>query len=126
MEIQSDSLLYGRENKESFCLVSFNIQYGFVVKRLLNLKTYLKKQQGEFKETEVVLVKCTFGDRTLAYSGAKVQKPFYPGDLVTCTGDWKSRSVSGRLPDYPGELAFMTMVSGCALPDHFPLLKFLG
>lgn len=38
-----------------------------------------------------------FGDRMLAYSGAKVQTCFYPGDLVTCTGDWKIRSVSGRL-----------------------------
>ena len=33
----------------------------------------------------------------LADSGAKVQTCFYPGDLVTCTGDWKIRSVSGRL-----------------------------
>ena len=31
----------------------------------------------------------------LAYSGAKVQSRFYPGDLVT-----RTRSVSGRLPDY--------------------------
>ena len=112
------------KTKKAFA--QFPSTYGFVVKRLLNLKTYLKKQRGEFKETEVVLVKCTFGDRTLAYSGAKVQNRFYPGDLVTCTGDWKISSVSGRLPDYPGELACITMVSGCALPAHFPLLKFLG
>ena len=51
--------------------------------------------------------KCTLGDRTLAYSGAKVQSRFYPGDLVTRTGDREIRSVSGRLPDYPGELACM-------------------
>ena len=51
--------------------------------------------------------KCTFGDRTLAYSGAKVQSRFYPGDLVTRKGDREIRSVSGRLPDYPGELACM-------------------
>ena len=43
----------------------------------------------------------------LAYSGAKVQSRFYPGDLVTRTGDREIRSVSGRLPDYPGELACM-------------------
>ena len=43
----------------------------------------------------------------LAYSGAKVQNRFYPGDLVTRTrtGDWETRSVSGRLPDYLGEFA---------------------
>ena len=41
-------------------------------------------------------------------SGAKVQSRFYPGDLVTHTGDQEIRSVSGRLPDYLGELACMT------------------
>ena len=40
---------------------------------------------------------CTFGDRTLAYSGAKVESRFYSGDLVTRTGDREIRSVSGRL-----------------------------
>ena len=43
----------------------------------------------------------------LAYSGAKVQSRFYPGDLVTRMGDGEICSVSGRLPDYPGELASM-------------------
>ena len=33
----------------------------------------------------------------LADSGAKVQTCFYLRDLVTCTGDGKIRSVSGRL-----------------------------
>ena len=46
---------------------------------------------------------CTFGDRKLAYSGAKVQSRIYPGDLVIRTGDsfcmWET--------DYPGELACM-------------------
>ena len=51
---------------------------------------------------ETDLVKGTFGDRTLAYSGAKVQSHFYPRDLVTCKRNWKIRSVSGRVPDYPG------------------------
>ena len=36
----------------------------------------------------------------LSYCGAKVQSLFYPED-------WKIHSVSGRLPDYPGELACM-------------------
>ena len=36
----------------------------------------------------------------LAYSGAKVQSRFYPGDLVTCTGDREIRSVSGRVGIY--------------------------
>ena len=30
-----------------------------------------------------------------------------PGDLVIRTGDWEILSVSGRLLDYPGELACM-------------------
>ena len=37
----------------------------------------------------------------------KVQSRFYPGDLMTRTGDREIRSVSGRLPDNPGELACM-------------------
>ena len=48
-----------------------------------------------------------FGDRTLAYSGAKVRSRFYPGDLVTRTGHREIRSVhpgdsglSGRLGIY--------------------------
>ena len=32
---------------------------------------------------------------------------FYPGDLVTHTGDWKIRSVSSRPPDNAGELAYV-------------------
>ena len=43
----------------------------------------------------------------LAYSGAKVQSHFYLGDLVTGTGAREIRSVSGRLRDYPRELACM-------------------
>ena len=37
----------------------------------------------------------------------KVQSRFYPGDFVTREGDREIRSVSRRLPDYPGELACM-------------------
>ena len=32
---------------------------------------------------------------------------FCPGDLVTRTGEWEIRSVTGRLPDNLGELAKM-------------------
>ena len=35
----------------------------------------------------------------------KVQSRIYPGELLTRTGDREIRSVSGRLPDHPGELA---------------------
>ena len=47
----------------------------------------------------------------LAYSGEKVPRRFYAGDLVTHTGDREIRSISGRLPDYLGELA--CIVSDC-------------
>jgi len=46
-EIQSHSLLYGRENEESVCLVSLDVW--FLLKRLLDLKIILKKRQVEFK-----------------------------------------------------------------------------
>ena len=49
----------------------------------------------------------------LAYCGAKVQTCFYPGDLVTCTGDREIRSVSGRLGMYVnGRILFSR---GCGL-----------
>ena len=81
---------------------------GFVVKRLCNLKTCLKKWRVEFKINRNCFDLDKIGDRTLAYSSAKIPSHFYPGDLVTCTGDWEIRSVSGRLPYYPGELACST------------------
>ena len=80
-----------------------------MVKRLRNLKNCVKKRRVELKKKRNCFGKGTFGDRTLAYSGAKVQSRFYPGDLVTHTGDREIHSVSGRLPDYPGELACMVM-----------------
>ena len=61
------------------------------------------------KKKPIVLLNLPFRDRTLAYSGAEVQSRFYPGDLVTRTGDREIRSVFGRLPDYPGELACVGM-----------------
>lgn len=46
-----------------------------------------------------------FRDTISVYSGAfKGSKWFYPGDLVTRTGDREIRCLSGRLPDNPGEL----------------------
>ena len=64
----------------------------------------------------------TSGDRTLAYSGPKVQSRFYPGDLVTRTGDREIRSVSGRGGIYANEnLSTVFNVSSAAL-----LFKMLG
>ena len=59
---------------------------------LLNLKKCLKKRRVAFKNRNCFDLD-TF-DRKLANSGAKVQSRFYPGDLVTRTGD----------REYPGEL----------------------
>ena len=57
----------------------------------------------------------------LAYSGAKIPSHFYPGDLVTRTVAWEIRSVSGRLPDYPGELACMHLTW-----EHFVSLNLIS
>ena len=82
----------------------------FVVKRLLsNQKKCLKKRRGEFNKNRNYFHCGTFEVKTLPHSSAKVQSRFYPGDLVTRTGDREIHSVSGRLPDYPGELACMVM-----------------
>ena len=37
------------------------------------------------------------GTGRFAYSGARIQSRFYPGDCVTRTGDREIRSVSGRV-----------------------------
>ena len=42
------------KTKKAF--VSFPLTRGFVVKRLLNLKKFLKKRQGVFKKIEIVLL----------------------------------------------------------------------
>ena len=79
------------KTKKAFGYFPSSLNFGFVVKRLLNLKKCLKKRRGEFKNRNCF-------DRKLAKSGAKVQSRFYPGDLVTrtATGDREIRSVSGR------------------------------
>ena len=46
-----------------------------------------------------VLIRGTIGDRTLAYSGAKVPSRFYPGDLVI-REIWLLRE-TGRFVMYP-------------------------
>ena len=53
----------------------------------------------------------------------KVQSRFYPGDLMTRTGDREIRSVSGRLPDNPGELASMGLSGDTNLLDCSAILK---
>ena len=41
------------------------------------------------------------------FCGQLIQTYFYPGVLVTRTGEREIGSVPGRLPDNPGELAYM-------------------
>ena len=55
-----------------------------------------KKRRGEF-EKPTLFSFGKFGDGTFAYSGARIQNRFYPGDCVTSTGDREIRSVSGRV-----------------------------
>ena len=56
------------------------------------------------KKTEIVLLWYTWR-REVSLQIAKVPSHFYPGDLVTRTGEREIYSISRRLPDYPGELA---------------------
>ena len=63
--------------------------------RLLNLKKRLKKRRDAFKNRNCFDLG-TF-NRKLANRGAKLQSRFYPGDLVTRTGDREIRTVSGRV-----------------------------
>ena len=53
---------------------------------------------ARYKKAKIVLIRTHIKeDRMLAYSGAKVQSRFYPGDLVTRTGDREICSVSMAL-----------------------------
>ena len=85
------------KTKKVFGYFPSSLNFGFVVKRLLNLKKCLKKRRGEFKNRNCFDQGAFY--RKLANSGAKVQSRFYPGDLVTrtATGDREIRSVSGRV-----------------------------
>ena len=56
-------------------------------------------------KTELFWILGKFGVKIVAYCREKIESRFYPGDLVTHTGDLEVCSVSGRLPDNPGELA---------------------
>ena len=83
------------KTKKAF--VEFPSTCGFVVKRLLDLKKIPQETARCVSKNQNCFDKCTFGDRTLAYSAAKVQGRFYPEDLITCTGDQEIHS--GRLLD---------------------------
>ena len=72
---------------------------------VLWLKNASKNGEESLKKGRNCFDQGTFGDRTSAYSAANVPSRFYLGDLVTRTGDREIRSVSGRLPDYPGASA---------------------
>ena len=97
MEIQSDNLLYGHENKESVCLVSF---MWFVVYKIAWPKKIPQETARCVSKNRNCFDKCTLGDKTLAYSGAKVQSRFYPGDLVTHAGDQETPGLSRRVGMY--------------------------
>jgi len=55
----------------------------------------------------------------LAYSGAKVQSRFYPGDLVTRTGDWEIHCVRETLGlcGRVGMYAIIGLQSGGWVPE---------
>ena len=63
----------------------------------------IRSRQTMKREKIVSIWKAYAVEQSLKYK--KVQSGFYPGDLVTRTGDREIRSASGRLPDNPGELA---------------------
>ena len=114
-DIQSDNPLNGRENEESFC------KWFFVIKWLRkntsrNGKVSLKNR--------ICIDLSKFGNRTLVYSGVKVQSHFYPGDLVTHTRDREISSVSGRLPDYPGGLAWLHLFCNRFQRSHLGSLSY--
>ena len=91
-EIQ-DSLLYGRYKR----LFSSLEHVVFVVKKdWLTSKNASRNGEVSLKSWNCFELGIS-GERTLAYSVAKVHSRSYPGDLVTRTGDREICSVSGRV-----------------------------
>ena len=64
------------KTKKAFA--SFPCTYGFVVQRLLNLKTCLKKRRGDLKKTEIVLIRVHLV--YLPLSSGRFGYPYGPGD----------------------------------------------
>ena len=79
----------------SVCLVSLNMWFSWL-KDWLTSKNASRNGEVSLKSRNCFDLGIS-GDRTLAYSVAKVHRRSYPGDLVTRTGDREICSVSGRV-----------------------------
>ena len=79
------------------------------------MKKCIKKQWNEFEKIDFFLNLGMQFESRMEKRLWKVQSRFYPaGDLMTRKGDREIRSVSGRLPDNPGELACMQLSMICS------------
>ena len=56
----------------------------------------------------------------LSFCGQLIKTSSYPGVLVTRTGEQEIGSVSGRLPDNPGELAYTLLIFTFILNSLYP------
>ena len=73
------------------------------------MKKCIKKQWNELEKIDFFKTVGMQFESRMEKRLWKVQSRFYPGDLMTRTGDREIRSVSRRLPDNPGELARMPL-----------------
>ena len=71
------------------------------------MKKCINKQWNELEKIDFFLTVGMQFESRMEKRLWKVQSRFYPGDLMPRTGDREIRSVSGRLPDNPRELARM-------------------
>ena len=51
------AVTYGHEKPHKKAFAELPSAHGFVVKRFFNLKTWPKKQRGEFKKNKIVLIR---------------------------------------------------------------------
>ena len=95
-----------KKKKPLFCFLQHVVLW---LKRLLNLKTCLMKQRGEYKESEIVLIRGTFRDRMLAYSSEKVPNSSFIQEIWLPVRETRSFVLypGDSIPDYLGELACM-------------------
>ena len=67
-------------------------------------------QERTFESKKIQILGETGINSKLKHRKAHTVTRFYPGDLVTCMGDWEIVVVSGRLPDNLGKLACILFI----------------
>ena len=109
--IQSNSCL-NRSNKEKTLFFLFTTTCITQENEARNHYTSIRSQ--------MILEFWNIWSLNLSFCGQLIKTSSYPGVLVTRTGEQEIGSVSGRLPDNPGELAYTLLIFTFILNSLYP------